>query len=220
MDIKGIIKKDEKKGFFKGIKNKIVNKEEHDYFDICVARNNYYNLDNLYFGYLGVIRKIDEDKFKFEQLRNNPISVAYKDNIETVEYCNNIILQRESFKDCFNDRKYYSYFSDFTKINDGELVFAPLLLLSYYLPFNVRVENKIGEFELIDILEYLNHYLSRVNFNVEFNESYKNKKGPFKIARLDKVEFKNKKPSNEDVVTDVKYEKTLSKHNIKGIINI
>lgn len=220
MDIKGIVKKEEKKGFLERIKSKIVKKEENDYFDISVARDKSYNLDNLYFGYLGIIRKIDEDKFRFEQLSNNPIAVAYKDEIETVEYYDNILLKRESFKDCFNNRKYYSYFSDFTKINDGELVFAPLLLLSYYLPIKNRIENKIDIFELYDILEYFNNFLSKINFNVEFDEPYKNKKGPFKIVWPDKVEFKTKKTSNDDVVTDVKYQKVLEKHNITEIKSI
>ena len=218
MDIKGIVKKEEKKGFLERIKSKIVKKEENDYFDISVARDK--SLDNLYFGYLGVIRKIDEDKFRFEQLSNNPITVAYKDEIETVEYYDNILLKRESFKDCFNNRKYYSYFSDFTKINDGELVFAPLLLLSYYLPIKNRIENKIDIFELYDILEYFNNFLSKINFNVEFDEPYKNKKGPFKIVWPDKVELKTKKTSNDDVVTDVKYQKVLEKHNITEIKSI
>ena len=220
MNIKSIIKSNKKNnGFFKRNFSLLKNKENR--FELTTIRNKSYNLDNLYFGYLGIIRKIDDNKFKFEQLSNNPISVAYKSNIETVEYFDDEIIRREEFTDCFNSRKYYSYFTDFTQINDGELVFAPLLLLAYYLPFENRVRNQISEFELLDVLEYFNHCLGRVNFNLEFDELYKNKKGPFKIHYPDKIEFKYNKPNSQDTVTDSSnYKKVLEKHKIKDILDI
>ena len=202
----------------KRIKIQISKSLKEQRFDLSVSRNRKYNLDNLYIGYLGIIKKISDNKFRFEQLREKSIVFAYKNLTETLEYDGTEIIKRDSFKNYFNNKMYYSYFTDFININNGEVVFAPLILLSHYLPFENRVDNEISEFELIDLMNYLNHFLSNINFNSEFNEPYKDIKELPDISYIDKIEYKRIKPKK--MQEDLTYEKVLAKHNIKGIINI
>ena len=67
-------------------------------------------------------------------------------------------------------------------------------------------------------MNYLNHFLSDINFNSEFNEPYKDIKELPDISYIDKIEYKRIKPKK--MQEDLTYEKVLAKHNIKGIINI
>ena len=160
-------------------------------------------LDYLYFGYLGTLKQIGEDDYIFEQLSVDPVSFAYKDNIETTEYLGRIIGKKEQYRDCFNDQIYNSYYSQMHTIEDNQLVFAPLVSLSYYLPIKYRIKNEISYEEALTILESLNDILRNVNYSETFTNGVKKRFYPERIHNVSKIEFKEHKPSKKELITDV-----------------
>ena len=160
-------------------------------------------LDYLYFGYLGVLKQIGEDDYIFEQLSVDPVGLAYKDKIETTEYLDRVIGKKEQYKDAFNNQVYYSYNSQMHTIEDNQLVFAPLVLLSYYLPIKYRIKNEISYEDALTILESLNSILKDVNYNDTFTHGVKKRFYPERIHNVSKVEFKEHKPNKNELITDV-----------------
>ena len=160
-------------------------------------------LDYLYFGYLGTLKQIDEDDYLFEQLSIDPIGFAYKDKIETAEYLERILSKQEKYRDAFNDQIYNSYYSQMYTIENNQLVFAPLVLLSYYLPIKYRIKNEISYEDALNMLESLNDILRDVNFSDTFTEGIKKRFYPELIHNISKVEFKEHKPSKKELITDV-----------------
>ena len=60
----------------KRIKIQISKSLKEQRFDLSVSRSRKYNLDNSYIGYLGIIKKISDNKFRFEQLREKINSIC------------------------------------------------------------------------------------------------------------------------------------------------
>ena len=160
---------------------------------------------------MGILKQIDgddylqinEDDYLFEQLSVDPIVFAYKDKIETTEYLERIISKKEQYRDAFNNQIYNSYYSQMHIIENNQLVFAPLVLLSYYLPIKYRIKNIISHKDALTILESLNDILRDVNFNDTFIRGVKKRFYSEIIHDVSKVEFKEYRPGKEEIITDV-----------------
>lgn len=184
-------------------------------FSIEDDSNKKLKLDYLYFGYLGILNQINEDEYIFEQLPIDPISFAYKDKIETAKYLDRVIVKQEQYRDCFNGQVYNSYYGQLHTIENNQLIFAPLILLSYYLPVRYRIKNQITYEEALVILEYLNDILSGVNFNDVFSNGIKTRFYPERIYNISKIKFEEQKPSKNELLTDVNTNaKVLKKYQI------